>query len=255
MLMPIATPEKGLSTSRPELSAGDFEMHGYFAAPEGKERLPGVLVIHEAFGVTAHIEDVVRRFAKAGFATVAMNLFGGQPAPRMGDMPALFKLLGAFDEQDAVDHLAAATDWLSHHPRCTGKVGAVGYCMGGRLAMLLACETNKLSAVAPYYGSIVNRPFPGAPPPPAGVRKIAPLDVADKLSCPLQGHYGGKDQSITVDDVHALEKKLEGKSAALFIYPEAAHAFHNDQREAYNEAAASQAFNRTIDFFKKELAS
>jgi carboxymethylenebutenolidase len=83
---------------------------------------------------------------------------------------------------------------------------------------------------------------------------MAPLDSAEKLACPLQGHYGGKDQSIPVDDVHALEKKLAGKSAALFIYPEAGHAFHNDQREMYVEAAASQAFNRTVDFFKKELA-
>jgi carboxymethylenebutenolidase len=120
--------------------------------------------------------------------------------------------------------------------------------------MLLACETNKLSAVAPYYGGILLRP-PAMPPPPDGVRKIAPIDVIEKLSCPLQGHYGGKDQSIPVDVVHSLEKKLEGKSAALFIYPEAGHAFHNDHREdKYNEAAASQAFNRTLDFFKKELA-
>ena len=85
--------------------------------------------------------------------------------------------LTLLDEKEAVDNLASAADWLKHHQRCNGKVGAVGFCIGGKLAMLLAFSTDKLSAVVPFYGSMINKTFPGMPPPPAS--------VPTKLSAPF----------------------------------------------------------------------
>lgn len=254
--MPIVTTEDGLATSRPEIAAGDREMHAYFACARGKDRRPGVLIIHEAFGVTAHIEDVTRRFAHAGFAALAPNLFLDFPAPAMGDVPAVIRTLNQLDDETAVERLAVASEWLRHHGRCNGKVGAVGFCLGGKLALLLAFTTSKLSAVVSFYGSISPRTFPGMPPPAAGVRKLAPIDAAAGLACPLQGHYAGKDASIPREDLDELEKRLgsTGRTTDFFIYPDAAHAFHNDHRpEVFLEASARQAFQRTTDFLRKHL--
>jgi carboxymethylenebutenolidase len=258
--MAIETSDEGLVTSRPEIPAGptrDDEMHAYFACPKGKERLPGVLLIHEAMGITSHIEDVVRRFAKAGFATLAPNLFVKQAPPASDDLQTVLKTLTLLDEKEAVDNLASAADWLKHHQRCNGKVGAVGFCIGGKLAMLLAFSTDKLSAVVPFYGPMVNKSFPGMPPPPANVHKLNPMDLVDGLTIPLQGHYGGKDRTIGLDEVKQMEQRFKtgSKNAELFLYPDAEHAFHNDTRPSYLEASAKQAMTRTMDFLRRQLGA
>lgn len=256
--MAIVTSEDGLFISRPEIPAGptrDDEMHAYFACPKGKERLPGVLIIHEAMGVTSHIEDVVRRFANAGFAALAPNLFIKQSPPPTDDLPTMHQALGQLDDKEAVDNLASAADWLKHHQRCNGKVGAVGFCVGGKLAMLLAFSTDKLSAVVPFYGSLVNKSFPGMPPPPANVIKLSPLELVEGLTIPLQGHYAGKDRTISQDDIRQMEQKFKtgSKNAEFFLYPDAEHAFYNDTRGAYLEASAKQAMTRTLDFLRRQL--
>jgi carboxymethylenebutenolidase len=254
--MPIVTSEEGLSTSRPEIASGEHEMHAYFACLKGKERRPGLLVIHEAYGVTAYIEDVVRRFAHAGFATLAPGLLGGVTVPQPGDKAGFGKLNAELDDREVLADLGAATEWLKHHGRCNGKVGTVGFCFGARYAMLLAFTSDKISAVAPFYGQIVARPLPGAPAPKAP--KLSPIELADGLTGALQGHFGGKDAGIPAADVHALEEKLKaaGKSAEIFLYPDAGHAFHRDDGgDNYLEASAKQAFQRTVDFFKKQLGA
>lgn len=256
--MAIVTSEDDLTTSRPEIPAGptrDEEMHAYFACPKGKERLPGVLLVHEAMGVTSHIEDVVRRFAKARFAALAPNLFIKQAPPPVDNQPTILKAIAQFDEKEAVDNLASAADWLKHHQRCNGRVGAVGFCIGGKLAMLLAFTTDKVSAVVPFYGSLVNKSFPGMPPPPASVQKLSPMELADGLTVPLQGHYAGKDRSISQDEVRQMEQKFKagGKNAEFFLYPDAEHAFYNDTRANYLEASAKQAMSRTLDFLRRQL--
>jgi carboxymethylenebutenolidase len=253
--VPIVTPEEGLSTSRPEIASGEHEMHAYFACPKGKERCPGLLVIHEAFGVTAYIEDVVRRFAHAGFAALAPGLLGRVTTPQPGDLPGIGKLYAELDDREVLADLGAAAEWLKHHGRCNGKVGAVGFCFGGRYAMLLAFTSDKVSAVVPFYGTIVLRPMAGAPA--TRTPKLSPLDLAGGLSAPLQGHFAGKDPGIPREDIQALEDKLHaaGKAAEIFLYPDAQHAFHRDTGERYLEASAKQAFQRTLDFLKKQLVA
>jgi carboxymethylenebutenolidase len=253
--MPIVTPEEGLSTSRPEIASGEHEMHAYFACLKGKERRPGLLVIHEAYGVTAYIEDVVRRFAHAGFAALAPGLLGRVSVPQPGDLVGVGKLHAELDDREVLADLGAAADWLKHHGRCNGKVGAIGFCFGARYAMLLAFTSDKISAVVPFYGHIVFRALPGAPSPRAP--KLSPMELAEGLVGPMQGHFAGKDQGIPSADVRALEEKLRaaGKSVEIFVYPDAQHAFHNDTRDAYLEASAKQAFQRTLEFFKKQLAA
>lgn len=257
--MPIVTSEDGLFTSRPEIPAGptrDDEMHAYFACPKGKERLPGVLVVHEATGVTSQIEDVVRRFAKAGFAALAPNLYVKQAPPPADDAPTVLTALNLMDDKEAVDNLASAADWLKHHQRCNGKVGAVGFGVGGKLAMLLAFSTDKLASVVPFYGTLVNKSFPGMTPPPANITKLSPMDLVEGLTVPLQGHYAGKDRSISPDEIRQIEQQFKSasKNAELFLYPDAEHAFCNDTRPAYLEASAKQAMTRALDFLRRQLS-
>ncbi len=256
--MAIVTPDDDLTTSRPEIPAGptrDDEMHAYFACPKGKERLPGVLIIHDAMGVTAHTEDVVRRFAKARFAALAPNLYIKQAPPPVDDTPTILTALSQFDEKEAVDNLASAADWLKHHQRCNGRVGAVGFCYGGKLSMLLAFTTDKVSAVVRLYVSLMNKNFPGMPPPQAIVQKLSPMDLAEGLTVPLQGHYGGKDRSISPDEIRQMEQQFKtgSKNAEFFLYPDAEHAFYNDTRPVYLEASAKQAMSRTLDFLRRQL--
>jgi carboxymethylenebutenolidase len=255
--MPIVTPEDGLISSRPEIPVGptrDETMHAYFACPKGKERLPGVLVIHESYGVTSHIEDVVRRFAHAGFATLAPNLFVKQAPPATEDWPVVTQALAQLDDKEAVQNLESAADWLKHHQRCTGKVGAVGFCVGGKYALLLAFTSDRLAAVVPFYGPLVNKGFPGGSPP-SNVTKLSPIDLVDGLTVPLQGHYAGKDRSISQEELKAIEQRIKqgGKNAEFFVYPDAEHGFHNDTRPIYLEASARQAFSRTVDFLRRQL--
>jgi carboxymethylenebutenolidase len=256
--MPIVTPEDGLLTSRPEIPVGptrDETMHAYFACPKGKERFPGVLVIHESHGVTSHIEDVVRRFAHAGFAALAPNLFVKQSPPATEDWPTVAQVLAQLDEREVVQDLESAADWLKHHQRCTGKVGAVGFGVGGKFALLLALTSDRLAAVVPFYGAPVSKGFPGGSPPP-NVTKLSPMDLVDGLTIPLQGHYAGKDRTISQEEVRAMEQKCKqgGKSVEFFIYPDAEHAFHNDTKPAYLEASAKQGFSRAVDFLRRQLS-
>jgi len=101
----------------------------------------------------------------------------------------------------------------------------------------------------------VNKGFPGGAPPP-NVTKLSPMDLVEGLTVPLQGHYAGKDRSISQEEIKAMEQacKQGGKSAEFFIYPDAEHAFHNDTRPSYLEASAKQAFSRTVEFLRRQLA-
>ena len=122
--------------------------------------------------------------------------------------------------------------------------------------MLLAFSTDKLSAVVPFYGAMVNKAYPGMPPPPPSAHKMSPMDLVDGLTIPLQGHYAGKDRTIGMDEVKQMEQHFKNgsKNAELFLYPDAEHAFHNDTRPAYLEASAKQAMSRTLEFLRRQLA-
>jgi carboxymethylenebutenolidase len=243
--------------------------------------LPGLVVIQEAWGVDGHIEDVVVRFAKAGYVVLAPDLWsegGERPAyfsrPRMdalkefantlppaawGDPkvreealakvsdPRRFELgesfgalmtsaLGKIDSY--VPKVFDAAEYLrSEHPLSRGgRVGAVGYCMGGGLAARLACADPKLGAAVIYYGN--------AP----AAEQIA------RIACPVLGLYGSLDARINAgiaDFVTAMRE--HGKRLEHHVYEGAGHAFFNDTRPAYNASASRDAFARTLEFFRREL--
>lgn len=217
--------------------AGDIQMQGYLARPKADGKYPAVIIIHENRGLNAHIEDVTRRAALAGFVALAPNALsplGGTPA----DADKARELFQQLDPIKTVQQFAAAVPYLQGLSQSTGKVGCVGFCWGGAMANSLAVTVPSLLAAVPFYG-----------------RQPAAEDVP-KIKAALQLHYAEKDERVNAG-IPAFEQALKqaGIVYELFMYPGAQHAFHNDTSAArYNADAAKLAWERTITFLKAKLS-
>jgi carboxymethylenebutenolidase len=211
---------------------------GYLATPASGSG-PGVLVIQEWWGLVPHICDISERLASAGFVALAADLYHGEMAT---EPDGAGKLMMALNVQQAAKDLSGAVDFLQE--KATGNgIGVIGFCMGGGLALVLACQRpDAVKAVAPFYGVI---PWPSARPD------------WSKLEGALEGHYAEHDDFASPVVVRALEGELKdlGKRASFTVYPDTKHGFFNDTRvDQYDQAAASSAWIKVIEFFRRELA-
>lgn len=215
---------------------GDEEMKAYVARPRADGRYPGVIVIHENRGLNPHIEDVTRRVALAGYVAIAPDALSGQGGtPTDGDKAR--EMFQKIDATKNLNNFVKAVDYARSRKECTGKVGAVGFCWGGRMANQLAVSVPSLNAAVAYYGS-----------QPA-------TEAVPQIKAPVQLHYASLDERINAG-IPAYEEALKkaGKEYELFLYEGAQHAFNNDTAPTrYNEAAAKLAWERTLAFFKKHL--
>jgi len=215
---------------------GDEEMKAYVARPKADGRYPGVIVIHENRGLNPHIEDVTRRVALAGYVAIAPDALSGQGGtPADGDKAR--EMFQKIDATRNLNNFVKAVDYARSRKECTGKVGAVGFCWGGRMANQLAVSVPSLNAAVAYYGS-----------QPA-------TESVPQIKAPVQLHYASLDERINAG-IPAYEEALKqtGKAYELFMYEGAQHAFNNDTAPTrYNEAAAKLAWERTLAFFKKHL--
>jgi carboxymethylenebutenolidase len=212
------------------------DVKGYLAKPAAGGENGAVVVIHENRGLNAHIEDVARRVAVAGFLALAPDLLspaGGTPA----DEDKARDLIGKLDPAATVQNLVAAVAWLRKHPDGNGKVGAVGFCWGGGMTNQLAVNDPTLDAAVAYYG----------PQPDAA--------SAARIKAPLLLHYGALDDRIDAG-IPAYKAALDqaGVSYKVYMYEGANHAFNNDTSAArYNPAAAKLAWDRTVAFLTEKL--
>ncbi len=225
-----------------EVSYADYEsprgagaMRGYLAMPAGGDRVPGVVVVHENRGLNPYIEDVARRVAKAGFlgfAPDALTPLGGYPG-NDDDGRALQRQR---DRNEMLEDFIAAVSFVRNHRRCTGKVGAVGFCYGGGVCNALAVRLPELAAAVPYYG-----------------RQADAADVP-RINAPLLIHYAEHDERINAG-WPAYKEALEaaGKEFAVHFYPGTNHGFHNDTTPRFDAAAAELSWRRTIEFFRENL--
>jgi carboxymethylenebutenolidase len=208
---------------------------GYLAIPGGEGIGPGVIVIQEWWGLVPHIKDVCDRFAAEGFVALAPDLYHGKTTTSPDEAG---KLMMALQIADAEKDLGCAiTFLLDQNATMSAQVGTVGFCMGGALSLYTATRNSQVGACVVFYGG---HPY------------IKP-DLRH-LQAPLLGLYAGRDKSVTPDHVLAMEKRLKelGKSAEIHIYPDADHGFFNDTRPGvYNEAAASDAWQRVLKFLKE----
>jgi len=215
---------------------GSGTIRAYLARPANSSgNLPGVVVIHENRGLNPHIKDVARRTGLAGFLALApdaLTPLGGYPG-NDDDGRALQREL---DRGKMTEDFVAAALHLKSHPECSGRIGVVGFCFGGGMANTLAVRLPDLAAAVPFYG--------GQP---------AAEDVP-KIKAPLLLHYGELDARVNAgwpDYETAL--KANGVTYTAHIYGGANHGFHNDTTPRYDQAAATLAWQRTIDFFNQTL--
>ena len=211
-------------------------MKAYVARPKAQKKYAAVVVIHENRGLNAHIEDVTRRVARAGYLAIAPNALsplGGTPANE-DDARQLFTKL---DAAESLQNFMKAFDYLATRSDCNERFGCVGFCWGGAMANRLAVNMPSLKAAVPFYGT---------QPEAADVPKI---------KAALQLHYAGIDERVNAGmAAYEAALKAAGIRYEQYLYEGVNHAFHNDTSTArYNEAAAKLAWSRTLAFFDKHL--
>ena len=215
---------------------GYGKMRGYLARPAGATaKLPGILVVHENRGLNPHIEDIARRLALdnfIAFAPDALFPLGGYP----GDEDKARDLFAKLDQAKSRADFLAAANFLKSLPDCTGRIGAVGFCYGGGIVNMLATRLPDLGAAVPFYGA----------QPTA--------EDAAKIKAPLLIQYAENDERINAGwPAYESALKASGVRYQVFIYPGTQHGFNNDTTPRYDTAAAKLAWQRTVDFFNKNL--
>jgi carboxymethylenebutenolidase len=217
-----------------EFTSNGGTAKGYLADGGG----PGIVVIQEWWGLVPHIQDVAERFAAEGFTALAPDLYHGEEATEPDEAG---KLMMAMNIEQAAKDMSGAVDLLLER---TGRdaVGVVGFCMGGGLALVLAClRPDAVKAVAPFYGII---PWSTAEPD------------WSRLDAKVEGHYAEKDAYFTPEKVRELEARLSdlGKDVTFHIHPDVDHAFFNDTRpEVHDPAESAAAWQATLTLFRETL--
>jgi carboxymethylenebutenolidase len=218
-----------------ESPKGGGSIKGLLSRPaDAKEKLPGIIVVHENRGLNPHIEDVGRRAGLAGFISLApdaLTPLGGYP----GNDDDGRALQSKRDRNEMLEDFIAAYEHLKAHPECSGKVGVVGFCFGGWISNMMAVKVPDLGASVPFYGG-------------------QPTEDIDKINAPLLLHFGELDTRVN-EGWPAYEEALKkhGKEYTAYIYPKTNHGFHNDTTPRYDREAAELAWGRTIDFFREKL--
>ena len=211
---------------------------GYLSVPDSGNG-PGVIVIQEWWGLVDHIKEVCDRFAAEGFVALAPDLYHGKTTKSPDEAG---KLMMALRIDEAERDLRAAADYLLIQDSTTSeKVGVAGFCMGGALSLYTATKNPKIGACVVFYGGHPN------------VKPDLP-----NLHAPMLGLYAERDGFVTPKIARELEGKLKdlGKEVEVKIYPDADHAFFNDSRpEVYKADAAADAWQRTVEFLRKNLAA
>jgi carboxymethylenebutenolidase len=238
-----------------DFKSGNSTIKGYLAQPSQSGRNPGIVVIHEAFGVVEHIRDVARRFANIGYNGLAPDLYTRSGAPDPNNMEAVFPVMFGLPDAQAVGDLEAAAAHLRGLPGATGKIGAIGFCSGGRQTLLFACSSDKVDAAVDCWGGFIHRATPDAETTPARPTPI--LNMVDRLHCPLFAVFGEEDQNPTVAQSEELRSRAQraGKDVTIKVYENAGHAFLADYRPSYREGPATELWADAVAFFNKHLKS
>jgi carboxymethylenebutenolidase len=237
----IAPDDPALTSREVQYPGKQGQLSGYLSKPSAAGKYPAVIVIHENRGLNDHIRDVARRFAKEGFVALApdyLSRHGGtaKANPSGGGISALREMMPvtavAEDTQSTVAYLRGL-------PEVRGdRIGLTGFCWGGEMTFGAATQVKGLRAVVVYYGRSPN-----------------PIDLVQNIEAPVLAHYGEKDEGVNKTIAPAEEAmKKYNKPYTYKIYPGAQHAFNNDSGDRYHAEAAKEAWGRTVEFFKKELA-
>jgi carboxymethylenebutenolidase len=226
----------------------------FMAAPRdgGRTRRDRLM---EAFGLNEHIKSVASRLAREGYVTVAPDVYYREPNRVAGydNLPEAIRLMMNLWDSKILSDIDAVISFLQKQPNVKpDRIGMTGFCMGGRITFLTACNNTAVKAAVPFYGggiATIMRPSDHTP--------IAPLEYADKLEAPMLLFFGEQDAFIPPEQVDKIKARLAelGKDAETVIYPGADHGFFCDERLSYNAGAADDAWKRMTSFFARHLKS
>jgi len=249
----VQDPER-LQTADITVDSGGTPVPAYLARPRDAAVHPGIIVIHDAFGLGDHTRDVARRFANAGFDALAPDLYSrtGAPDPA-GGSTSLFNALFRVEDATVVRDLDASAAHLRSLDGGNGKVGCVGFCSGGRYTLLFACSSDQVDAAISCWGGFIDRATPDAETTPQ--RPTPVVDLAENLHCPLLLVGGAEDQNPSPELLTRLDERMRraGKDVSLEIFANAGHAFFHDGRPNYREEAAQKLWPIMLEFFARHL--
>ena len=223
-------------TEMVKFPSGKDTIDGFLAVPEQPGRYPGVIVIHEWWGLNDWVKEQTQKIAEQGYVVLAVDLYRGKTAT---DPNEAHELMRGLPQDRAIRDMQAAFDYLAARKDVNGRIGSVGWCMGGGYSLQLAIHQPRLFACVVNYGAL--------PTDPNDIQQIG---------APVLGNFGGQDHGITPADVKAFQKSLTalGRYVDIKIYDDAGHAFENPNNQAgYKPADAADAWARTIAFLKKTL--
>lgn len=242
----IQTPADGLDAGWVTVPTGGFEMRAYRARPAGKKNAPVILVVNEIFGLHEWVQDMVRRYAKAGYHAIAPDLFQRKgDASKVADIKTLIEtIVGQTPDAQVMADLDATVAFAGRDGGNTRRLGITGYCWGGRITWLYAAHSRKVQAGVACYGGLAK-----------GRNATAAIDLAGQLKAPVLGLYGALDKGIPQTDVEAMRAALAAahSPSKIKVFEGADHGFLADYRPSYNEAAAREAWADGLAWFKQWL--
>ena len=243
-----------LATQEVSFRSEGAKIPAYLARPRESGRYPGVILIHDIFGVSDHARDVARRFANVGFVALVPDCFARIDIGTGETLEDVRPRAASLDDRLTVRDLENAAALLRGLPYSSGRVGAVGFCMGGRSALLLASSSNKVDATIDCWGGGISSDSPRNPQHPVVV-----VDLVKDLKRPVYAVFGAYDENPSPAHAAELRARLEreGKLGLVTMetFPNAGHAFFADVRpERYREQAAFELWPKMVNFFKTHLS-
>jgi carboxymethylenebutenolidase len=241
----ITTDSTGLIAGPVKVRAKDGEIPAYRAMPDTGGPFAAILVVHEAWAVHEHIQDICRRLAKVGYYAIAPDLFARYGDVSKMETPAIVQnVMSKVTADQAASDLDACVEFARVSGRANAeKLAVIGFCFGGGIVWQYAARNHALKTGVAFYGPLSRRFAPD--------NKSA-LDLAPDLTVPVLGLYGGKDQGIPPEQVEKMRAELKesGNPSQIIVYPDAGHAFLADYRESYNKAAADDAWKKMLAWLK-----
>jgi carboxymethylenebutenolidase len=226
----------------------------YYARPTADGKLPGMVIIHHMPGWDEWIVEVARKFAHHGYAAIAPHLYFRNGPGSPDDIGARVRATGGVADDQVVGDVAGAMVFLRAQPNGSGKVGLIGFCSGGRHAYLCACRLDSVDAIVDCWGGNV---IVDDKSQLNAKRPVAPIDLTERLRCPLLGIFGNDDENPNADQVNRTEAELKrlGRKYEFYRYDGAGHAFFNTARLSYRPEQAADGWAKVFTFLKTHLAA
>ena len=226
------------------------QINAYYSRPVASGSRGGVVVIMEAFGLNDHIKDVARRFAEAGYLAIAPDMYTREGSPDESNMDSVIQTMFSVPDSQAIADLDGAAAYIRSQTDSNGKVGAIGFCSGGRYTLMFGCKGANVNACVDSAGGFIIQDEH------TEQRPVSPIDMIPTLQCPLLALFGEEDPNPSPEHAARLQEELDkhGKTYEFVMYRDAGHAFFADYRPSYRAAPAQDMWHKTLQFYAQHLS-